>query len=119
MSFSQHRFVSPAVADPAAAPVAGSHRSGRHPSPEEARDSGIHLGAIPLLGRAGTLVIYDGRLWHQAGENTGACYDTNSRSLSRIALFSQISAPQMRQQENISLTTEDAVVEAASPNFKR
>ena len=99
--------------------VPGSHRSGRHPTPDEARDSGVHVGAIPLLGPAGTLCCYDGRLWHQAGENKGACLDHTTGTLSRIALFAQISAPMMRQQENITLTTEDEVVAAASPSFKR
>ena len=34
----------------------GSHLSGRHPTAEEGANSGIHLGAIPLEGKAGTLV---------------------------------------------------------------
>lgn len=99
--------------------VPGSHRSGRHPTSDEARNSGVHIGAIPLLGPAGTLCCYDGRLWHQAGENKGACLDHATGTLNRIALFAQISAPIMRQQENITLTTDDTVVATASPSLKR
>ena len=104
----------------------GSHRSGRHPSAEEAKDSGVHLGAIPLLGPAGTLCVYDARLWvraldlppavsapqltqprasifwqHQAGHNTGAVVDQNLGEAWRIGLFSQFSAPQVCHQPHV------------------
>ena len=53
----------------------GSHLSGRHPTDAEGRNSGVHLGAIPLEGPAGTLVIYDARMWHQSGYNQGTKVD--------------------------------------------
>ena len=64
----------------------GSHLSGRHPTAEEGANSGIHLGAIPLEGKAGTLVIYDARLWHQAGLNRGTQIDPILREPWRLCI---------------------------------
>ena len=92
----------------------GSHLSGRHPTAEEGANSGIHLGAIPLEGKAGTLVIYDARLWHQAGLNRGTKVDPILREPWRLCIFCPFSAPQMRQQANLSLTTHRNIVATAS-----
>ncbi len=96
----------------------GSHLSGRHPSAEEAAGSGVHLGAIPLLCPAGTLVVYDARLWHQSGNNQGAHIDPNLQQPWRVSIFSQFCAPQIRQQENMTLTTDRSVIAGASPQIK-
>ena len=44
---------------------------------------------------AGTLLVFDGRLWHGNGANVGAP--------DRIGILSTFCAPQFRQQENMML----------------
>jgi ectoine hydroxylase-related dioxygenase (phytanoyl-CoA dioxygenase family) len=55
-------------------------------------------------------MVFDGRLWHGAGEN-------RSEAL-RHAIFAYYCAPFLRQQENMFLSLDKAVVEAASPKLK-
>ena len=71
--------------------VPGSHLSGGHPHPTEQHAYDI---AQPE-GPAGTLLVFDGRLWH----GTGA----NSSNGDRLGVLATFCAPQFRQQENQTL----------------
>ncbi|MEZ5558206.1 MAG: phytanoyl-CoA dioxygenase family protein [Pseudomonadales bacterium] len=71
--------------------VAGSHLSGAHPRPGDQSDYSIVQPEAP----AGSLLVFDGRLWHGTGANRG-----NGDRLGVLATFC---APQFRQQENQTL----------------
>ena len=98
--------------------VPGSHLSGRHPTKDEAANSGIHIGAIPLQGPRGCCAIYDGRLWHQMGQNTGRFIDRTTGSPWRIGVFTHFVAAQMRSQENFACSALPEVVENASVSLR-
>lgn len=71
--------------------VPGSHRSGAYPN----KDHQDYPNIIQPEAPAGTLMVFDGRLWHGSGANTG--------STDRIGVLSTFCAPQFRQQENMIL----------------
>ena len=71
--------------------VPGSHLSGAHPRSGDQSDYPIVQPEAP----AGSLMVFDGRLWHGTGANTG-----NDERLGVLATFC---APQFRQQENQTL----------------
>ncbi len=71
--------------------VAGSHLTGAHPSQEDQSTYPI----IQPEAEAGTLMVFDGRLWHGTGANTG-----NS---DRLGVLTTFCSPQFRQQENQTL----------------
>ena len=71
--------------------VAGSHLTGAHPNQE---DQSIYP-IIQPEAEAGTLMVFDGRLWHGTGSNTG-----NS---DRVGVLTTFCSPQFRQQENQTL----------------
>ncbi len=77
--------------------VPGSHLSGAHPDPAHQSDYDI----IQAEGPAGTLMVFDGRLWHGTGANTG-----NDERLGVLATFC---APQFRQQENQTIGLDRAL----------
>jgi len=84
--------------------VPGTHVHGTHPDlskPQPAR---------PVIAPAGSVMVFDGRLWHGAGEN-----QSNQR---RHVIFAYYCAPYLRQQENMFLGLDPAVVERASPRLK-
>ncbi len=68
--------------------VAGSHLSGAHPDPAADGDYEIDH----LVGAAGSLAVFDGRLWHGTGAHTGG--------EDRLGVLGTFCAPQFRQQEN-------------------
>jgi ectoine hydroxylase-related dioxygenase (phytanoyl-CoA dioxygenase family) len=84
--------------------VPGSHLHGEGP------DYTNLPKADPVLAPAGTAMVFDGRLWHGAGENRS--------TQRRHAIFAYYCAPYMRQQENMFLSLDRAVVERASPRLK-
>jgi ectoine hydroxylase-related dioxygenase (phytanoyl-CoA dioxygenase family) len=71
--------------------VPGTHLSGAYPEKENQQRYGI----VQPEARAGTLLVFDGRLWHGNGQNTGGP--------DRIGILSTFCAPQFRQQENMTL----------------
>ena len=77
----------------------GSHLAGRHPTKEEGANSGLHVGAIPVQGERGCCAIYDGRLWHQIGQNTGGYIDRTTGKPWRMGVFTHFVAAQMRSRE--------------------
>lgn len=68
--------------------VAGSHLSGAQPDPVDQGDYDIGQ----MVGRAGSLAVFDGRLWHGTGAHTGGD--------DRLGVLGTFCAPQFRQQEN-------------------
>jgi ectoine hydroxylase-related dioxygenase (phytanoyl-CoA dioxygenase family) len=50
--------------------VPGSHRSAQLPRQVMADAEARHPGEVKLLGRAGTVVIFNGHLWHGGTQNT-------------------------------------------------
>ena len=83
--------------------VPGSHRSGRQP------DQSIphRVETVAGVGRAGSALVFDGRLWHAAGRNI-----TQS---SRYGITSTFCGPQFRQLENYTRGLRPEVFERASP----
>jgi ectoine hydroxylase-related dioxygenase (phytanoyl-CoA dioxygenase family) len=84
--------------------VPGSHAHGKNPDPDTAPK------ATSVIARAGTAMVFDGRLWHGAGENRS--------SARRHVIFAYYCAPYIRQQENMFLGLDPAIVERASPRLK-
>ncbi len=81
--------------------VPGSHRFNRSPRPEDGDAS------IAVAAPAGTMVIFESRLWHRTGEN-----HTTDRT--RAALFGWYSRPIYRPQENWFLSLSPWVLEHAT-----
>jgi ectoine hydroxylase-related dioxygenase (phytanoyl-CoA dioxygenase family) len=84
--------------------VPGSHVHGTHP------DLSHPPKAVPVIAPAGSVMVFDGRLWHGAGENRS--------DRRRHVIFAYYCAPYLRQQENMFLGLDQAVVERASPRLK-
>lgn len=80
---------------------------------------GSHLGAYtskappsrtaPAVGPAGTVMVFDGRLWHGTGANV-----SNGR---RTALLAYYCRPFIRQQENMALGLAPEVLASCSPEL--
>ena len=85
--------------------VPGSHLSGRQPD----HDLDSNANWVPATAPAGTVAVFEGRVWHSTG--------VNSTNRTRIGLTANFCAPQFRQQENFLLGTLPEVVEQASPEF--
>jgi ectoine hydroxylase-related dioxygenase (phytanoyl-CoA dioxygenase family) len=84
--------------------VPGSHVHGRNPDPDNPP------AAVPVIAKAGSAMVFDGRLWHGAGENRS----DNKRHV----IFAYYCAPWIRQQENMFLGLDPVLVEAFSPRLK-
>ena len=82
--------------------VPGSHLSGRQPDPTTDSDADW----VSATGTAGTVVIFEGRVWHSTG--------VNQSNRPRIGLTTNFCAPQFRQQENFMLGTSPEVLAEAS-----
>jgi len=81
--------------------VPQSHLSGDDVDPEE-----LAARAVPVIAPAGTLMVFESRVWHRTGAN---------RSTSpRAALFGWYTKPIYRTQENWFLSLDDDVIEGAS-----
>ena len=68
--------------------VPGSHLTGAHPCAGDQSNYDIVQPEAP----AGTLMVFDGRLWHGTGANSG--------NEDRLGVLATFCAPQFRQQEN-------------------
>ncbi len=77
--------------------VPGSHRTGAHPPQGDQSGCGIVAAEAP----AGSLMVFDGRLWH----GTGACIANESR----LGLLTTFCGPQFRAQENQTLGIDPAL----------
>lgn len=84
--------------------VPGSHVHQTHP------DYANPPKAQPVIAPAGSAMVFDGRLWHGAGENF-----TDTRRHGILAYYCR---PFIRQQENMFLSLDKSVVDSASPRLK-
>jgi ectoine hydroxylase-related dioxygenase (phytanoyl-CoA dioxygenase family) len=78
--------------------VPGSHRDASGRPTDQARAG----EAIPVTGRAGSVLCFDGRVLHQTGANTTA-------SELRHGVLTYCCKPWIRQQENSSLSLPEAL----------
>lgn len=81
--------------------VPGSHLAGDDADPEA-----LAARAVPVIAPAGTLMVFESRLWHRTG-----CNRSGAR---RAALFGWYTRPIYRTQENWFLSLDDDVVADAS-----
>ena len=86
----------------------GSHLSGMLPPLD--MDFTKTIPTVNLEGKAGTVCIFDGRLWHATGANV-----TNTEK--RDVIFQYCCTPQMRQQENITMALRREVYDDCSPEL--
>lgn len=88
--------------------VPGSHLSGAQPDPE--LDQRSSYPVVQPEAPAGTLLVFDGRLWHGTGANTGGP--------DRLGLLATFCAPQFRQQENQPLGLDPELHEQLSDKLR-
>ncbi len=86
--------------------VPGTHLSGAYPRKDVPQDYPMVQPEAP----AGTLLVFDGRLWHGNGANVGAP--------ERIGILSTFCAPQFRQQENMMLGLDRGLWDEMSDSLK-
>ena len=86
--------------------VAGSHLTGAHPNQKD--QSGYPI--IQSEADAGTLMVFDGRLWHGTGANTA-----NS---DRLGVLTTFCSPHFRQQENQTLGLDRDLWDQCSEKLK-
>ena len=85
--------------------VPRSHLFGRRPDKDRDKD----VVSIPAEGRAGTAMLFDGRIWHGTGANIS--------EENRLGVLTTFVAPQFRTQENYTVGASKAVVDNASPDL--
>ena len=86
--------------------VAGSHLTGAHPNQE---DQSMYPINQPEA-KAGSLMVFDGRLWHGTGSNTG--------NTDRLGVLTTFCSPQFRQQENQTLGLDRDLWDSCSEKLK-
>ncbi|HET6874670.1 MAG TPA: phytanoyl-CoA dioxygenase family protein [Acidimicrobiales bacterium] len=86
--------------------VPGSHRQNRPPTADDLRAA----PALPMEAPAGTLVVFDSRIWHRTGNNTTA----DER---RAGIFGWYTRPIYRTQENWFLSLDPAVRQFAGDDL--
>ncbi|MFV0307102.1 MAG: phytanoyl-CoA dioxygenase family protein [Desertimonas sp.] len=84
--------------------VPGSHLLHRPPSPEERPE------AVPMEAPAGSVVVFESRLWHRTGHNRTA-------DRRRAGIFGWYTRPIYRQQENWYLSLDPSVRQFASDDL--
>jgi ectoine hydroxylase-related dioxygenase (phytanoyl-CoA dioxygenase family) len=82
--------------------VPGSHLTGEQPDPSVPHA----VRSIAGTGKAGTALIFDGRLWHATG--------ANKTSEPRFGIVTTYCGPQFRPMENYSLGAAPEIVKSAS-----
>ena len=87
--------------------VPGTHLSGAQPDPEL---DPAHYPVVQPEAPAGSLLVFDGRLWHGTGANTGGP--------DRLGLLATFCAPQFRQQENQPLGLDPELYEQLSDKLR-
>ena len=86
--------------------VPGSHLSGRQPVAADDTEENV----VSVAGRAGTVLVIDGRIWHGTG--------TNVTSRDRLTVITTFCGPQFRPQENYFVGVEPAVLAAADSHLR-
>ncbi|ONI76185.1 hypothetical protein ALI144C_36540 [Actinosynnema sp. ALI-1.44] len=89
--------------------VPGSHLFNRQP--DYAAGEG-DTETIPVCGPAGSVMVFDGRLWHQTGHNT-------TRSEYRRGILNYYCRGYVRQQQNFFAGLEPEVLDRATPTMRR
>lgn len=84
--------------------VPGSHLAHRPPRPED------DVVAVPLEAPAGTLVVFESRLWHRTGHN----HTSDQR---RAGIFGWYTRPIYRTQENWFLSLDPSIRQFASDDM--
>jgi ectoine hydroxylase-related dioxygenase (phytanoyl-CoA dioxygenase family) len=84
--------------------VPGSHRLRSHPDPRRRPHT------VAATGRAGSALVFDGRIWHGTGKNVTDRH--------RHGVLTYFGRPFMRAQENCTLSVADDVLGKASPWLK-
>ena len=84
--------------------VPGSHKFGHGPDPAKNYDT------VPIAAPAGSIMIMDGRLWHQTGAN-------RTQNASRAALFGYYVLRWIRPQMSWNTTLWPETIDKLSPQF--
>lgn len=84
--------------------VPGSHRLHRNPTPEDA------VEAIPIEAPAGTMAVFESRVWHRTGFN-------RTKAERRAGIFGWYTWPIYRQQENWFLSLNPMIRQFASEDM--
>jgi ectoine hydroxylase-related dioxygenase (phytanoyl-CoA dioxygenase family) len=88
--------------------IPGSHLLGRQP--DYAAGEG-NVETIPVCAPAGSIMIFDGRLWHQTGANT--------TSRPRHGILNYYCRGYVRQQQNFFVGLKEEVISRATPVMRR
>jgi ectoine hydroxylase-related dioxygenase (phytanoyl-CoA dioxygenase family) len=86
--------------------VPGTHLSGAYPD----RANQERYGIVQPEAPAGSLLVFDGRLWHGNGANVGGA--------DRIGILATFCAPQFRQQENMTLALDKSLWQTLPQKLK-
>ncbi len=86
--------------------VPGSHLSGRQPRPEDDREEQV----VSVAGKAGTVLVIDGRIWHGTGANV--------TERDRLTVITTFCGPQFRPQENYFVGTDKSVLDQADDHLR-
>jgi ectoine hydroxylase-related dioxygenase (phytanoyl-CoA dioxygenase family) len=89
--------------------VPASHLLGRQPSYSAGEGD---TPTVPVCGPAGSVMVFDGRLWHQTGANV-------TESEYRRGVLNYYCRGFVRQQQNFFLEMGPDVIEAAGPTLRR
>jgi len=85
--------------------VPGSHLTGAHPPADQSDLPIVHAEAP-----AGSLMVFEGRLWHGTGAHTSG--------EDRLGVLATFCAPQFRQQENQTIGVDPELFETFSPKLR-
>jgi ectoine hydroxylase-related dioxygenase (phytanoyl-CoA dioxygenase family) len=86
--------------------VPGTHLAGAQPRPGDQS----HYAIVQACAPAGSVMVFDGRLWHGTG-------DASRATTERLGVLATFCGPQFRQQENLTLGVDRAVLEDAPPKL--
>jgi ectoine hydroxylase-related dioxygenase (phytanoyl-CoA dioxygenase family) len=89
--------------------IPGSHKLNRQPNYLAGEGN---AAAEPVCAPAGSVMLFDGRLWHQTGENT-------TRSEHRRGILNYYCRAYVRQQQNFFAGLSPDVLERATPLMRR
>ena len=85
--------------------VPGSHLTGAHPPADQST-----LPIVQAEAPAGSVMVFDGRLWHGTGAHTSG--------VDRLGVLATYCAPQFRQQENQTIGVDPDLYETFSPKLR-
>jgi ectoine hydroxylase-related dioxygenase (phytanoyl-CoA dioxygenase family) len=89
--------------------VPGSHRWNRQPDYVSGEGN---VQTVPVCAPAGSVMVFDGRLWHQTGENT-------STDQHRRGILNYYCRGYVRQQQNFFVGLAPGVLDRATPRLRQ